>query len=94
VVRRRRLLPPFLVGLAASSGRRESRLTGGSNAGGGGERVLWAAIRATQDRWPEATCVVYTGDHDAEKDAIIKRVQVRQIGNLAYSVDGCRIAST
>ena len=40
--------------------------------------MLWAAIRATQDRWPEATCVVYTGDHDAEKDAIIKRVQVRR----------------
>jgi hypothetical protein len=56
--------------------------------------VLWAAIRATQDRWPEATCVVYTGDHDAEKDAIIKRVQVRQIDNLAYWADGSRIAST
>jgi hypothetical protein len=52
-------------------------LTVGSNAGGGGERVLWAAIRVTQDRWPEATCVVYTGDHDAEKDTIIRRVQVR-----------------
>jgi ALG11 mannosyltransferase N-terminus len=38
--------------------------------------VLWAAIRATQDRWPLAVCVVYTGDHDAEKDAIIKRVRV------------------
>ncbi|KPM39147.1 GDP-Man:Man(3)GlcNAc(2)-PP-Dol alpha-1,2-mannosyltransferase [Neonectria ditissima] len=34
------------------------------NAGGGGERVLWAAIRTTQDRWPNAKCVVYTGDHD------------------------------
>jgi alpha-1,2-mannosyltransferase len=47
------------------------------NAGGGGERVLWAAIRATQQRWPEAVCVVYTGDHDADKSQIIKRVQVR-----------------
>lgn len=46
------------------------------NAGGGGERVLWAAIRATQLRWPEAVCVVYTGDHDVNKDQIIKRVQV------------------
>lgn len=46
------------------------------NAGGGGERVLWAAIRATQSRWPEAVCVVYTGDHDASKDQIVKRVQV------------------
>jgi alpha-1,2-mannosyltransferase len=51
------------------------------NAGGGGERVLWAAIRATQQRWPEAVCVVYTGDHDADKDQIIKRVQVRHSGS-------------
>jgi alpha-1,2-mannosyltransferase len=39
--------------------------------------VLWAAIRATQDRWPHATCVVYTGDHDADKESIIKRVRDR-----------------
>ena len=48
-----------------------------SNAGGGGERVLWAAIRATQKRWPEAVCVVYTGDHDVDKAAILKRVKDR-----------------
>lgn len=48
-----------------------------SNAGGGGERVLWAAIRATQKRWPKATCVVYTGDHDVDKAAILKRVKTR-----------------
>ncbi|EHK45433.1 glycosyltransferase family 4 protein [Trichoderma atroviride IMI 206040] len=47
------------------------------NAGGGGERVLWAAIRATQDRWPRAKCFVYTGDHDVPKDAIIARVKNR-----------------
>ncbi|CAM1509190.1 Fc.00g029290.m01.CDS01 [Cosmosporella sp. VM-42] len=47
------------------------------NAGGGGERVLWAAILATQDRWPNAKCVVYTGDHEATKDAIISRVKNR-----------------
>ncbi|KAF1960260.1 alpha-1,2-mannosyltransferase ALG11 [Byssothecium circinans] len=47
------------------------------NAGGGGERVLWAAIRATQKRWPEAVCVVYTGDHDVDKEAILKRVKDR-----------------
>jgi len=49
------------------------------NAGGGGERVLWAAIRATQQRWPEAVCVVYTGDHNVDKDQIIERVQVYHI---------------
>jgi alpha-1,2-mannosyltransferase len=48
-----------------------------SNAGGGGERVLWAAIRATQKRWPEAICVVYTGDHDVDKTDILKRVKDR-----------------
>ncbi|KAI9054084.1 hypothetical protein LZ554_001255 [Drepanopeziza brunnea f. sp. 'monogermtubi'] len=47
------------------------------NAGGGGERVLWAAIRATQKRWPKAKCVVYTGDHDVDKNAIIDRVKNR-----------------
>ncbi|KAF9770968.1 asparagine-linked glycosylation protein [Fusarium sp. DS 682] len=47
------------------------------NAGGGGERVLWAAIRATQDRWPKAKCVVYTGDHNVTKYAILNRVKTR-----------------
>ncbi|PKS10414.1 hypothetical protein jhhlp_002165 [Lomentospora prolificans] len=47
------------------------------NAGGGGERVLWAAIRATQLRWPNALCVVYTGDHEMSKDAMISRIKNR-----------------
>ena len=47
------------------------------NAGGGGERVLWAAIKATQKRWPNAICVVYTGDHDATKSTILERVESR-----------------
>ncbi|KAL2132378.1 hypothetical protein VTI74DRAFT_3888 [Chaetomium olivicolor] len=47
------------------------------NAGGGGERVLWAAIRATQQRWPKAKIVVYTGDHGVTKDAILTRVKNR-----------------
>lgn len=47
------------------------------NAGGGGERVLWAAIKATQKRWPRAICVVYTGDHDATKSTILERVKHR-----------------
>jgi alpha-1,2-mannosyltransferase len=46
------------------------------NAGGGGERVLWAAIRATQKRWPRAVCVVYTGDHEVDKESILDRVEV------------------
>ncbi|CAF9913326.1 MAG: asparagine-linked glycosylation protein [Alectoria fallacina] len=47
------------------------------NAGGGGERVLWAAIKATQVRWPKAVCVVYTGDYDATKSTILDRVENR-----------------
>ncbi|KYK56732.1 alpha-1,2-mannosyltransferase alg11 [Drechmeria coniospora] len=47
------------------------------NAGGGGERVLWAAIRATQIQWPNAKCVVYTGDHDVNKEDMLRRVKNR-----------------
>lgn len=47
------------------------------NAGGGGERVLWAAIAATQRRWPSAICAVYTGDHDIDRGAIVVKVKDR-----------------
>ena len=47
------------------------------NAGGGGERVLWAAIKATQERYPRVICVVYTGDHDSSKTTILERVSKR-----------------
>jgi alpha-1,2-mannosyltransferase len=49
----------------------------GSNAGGGGERVLWAAIAATQRRWPRAVCAVYTGDHDVDRGIIVAKVKDR-----------------
>lgn len=32
-----------------------------ANAGGGGERVLWAAVKATLDAGPQNVCIVYTG---------------------------------
>ncbi|KAK4944253.1 asparagine-linked glycosylation protein [Elasticomyces elasticus] len=47
------------------------------NAGGGGERVLWAAIAATQKRWPNAICAVYTGDHDIDRSVLVTTVKVR-----------------
>ncbi|KAK2054076.1 glycosyl transferase group 1 [Colletotrichum caudatum] len=47
------------------------------NAGGGGERVLWAAIKTTQERYPKALCVVYTGDHEVNKQAMLARVKIR-----------------
>jgi len=48
-----------------------------ANAGGGGERVLFAAIHATQQRYPDALCVVYTGDHDVTKEQILGTAQTR-----------------
>ena len=48
-----------------------------SNAGGGGERVLWAAILATQRKWPKAICAVYTGDHDVDKTKMLENIEVR-----------------
>ncbi|KAJ6020916.1 Glycosyl transferase family 1 [Penicillium herquei] len=47
------------------------------NAGGGGERVLWEAIRATQQRWPKAICAIYTGDHEVNKVTMLERVENR-----------------
>lgn len=50
---------------------------GSSNAGGGGERVLWAAIAATQQQYPKAICAVYTGDHEIERTSAIETVKKR-----------------
>lgn len=47
------------------------------NAGGGGERVLWAAIAATQQQYPNAICAVYTGDHEIERSSLIATVKNR-----------------
>ncbi|KAI6248151.1 GDP-Man:Man(3)GlcNAc(2)-PP-Dol alpha-1,2-mannosyltransferase [Erysiphe necator] len=47
------------------------------DAGGGGERVLWAGIKAMQNRWPKAKFVVYTGDQGVEKETILNHVQSR-----------------
>ena len=44
-------------------------------AGGGGERVLWAAILATQQRWPKATCVVYSGDHNVDRNVMVDKAR-------------------
>ncbi|KAF4527312.1 hypothetical protein B566_EDAN001088 [Ephemera danica] len=47
------------------------------NAGGGGERVLWCAIRALQEKYPEAKFVVYTGDIEASPEEILNRAYKR-----------------
>jgi len=43
------------------------------NAGGGGERVLWVAVKAIQDKYPDVKCVVYTGDCDSSGPGIISK---------------------
>ncbi|PWW74162.1 Glycosyltransferase Family 4 protein [Tuber magnatum] len=55
------------------------------NAGGGGERVLWAAIRATQEKWDDVLCAVYTGDQDADKETILSTVKSRFDIDLDHS---------
>jgi alpha-1,2-mannosyltransferase len=51
--------------------------------------VLWGAICATQKRWPNAKCVVYTGDHEVDKTAIIARVKVRCLLQDEISPTAC-----
>ncbi|KAG5338859.1 hypothetical protein C0989_005799 [Termitomyces sp. Mn162] len=68
------------LGLSAEASR-STRLIGFfhpyCNAGGGGERVLWTAIAALQRTEPDVVSVVYSGDTDASKSEIIKKVSVR-----------------
>lgn len=45
------------------------------NAGGGGERVLWAAIKALQTKYPDVHIVIYTGDLDADPEQILNKSQ-------------------
>ncbi|XP_033338872.2 ALG11 alpha-1,2-mannosyltransferase isoform X2 [Megalopta genalis] len=45
------------------------------NSGGGGERVLWAAVRAIQTRYPDVHIVIYTGDLDADPEQIINKAE-------------------
>lgn len=72
------------------------------NAGGGGERVLFVAIHATQQKYPKALCVVYTGDHDASKEQILSnatsrfniRLQASKVTFLYLSTRELVLAST
>ncbi|XP_067111210.1 GDP-Man:Man(3)GlcNAc(2)-PP-Dol alpha-1,2-mannosyltransferase-like [Osmerus mordax] len=47
------------------------------NAGGGGERVLWCAIRALQNRYPNVSFVVYTGDQGVTGEQITEGARQR-----------------
>ncbi|KAK6315256.1 hypothetical protein J4Q44_G00147850 [Coregonus suidteri] len=47
------------------------------NAGGGGERVLWCALRALQNRYPNISFVVYTGDQGVTGEQILEGARQR-----------------
>ncbi|XP_051560557.1 GDP-Man:Man(3)GlcNAc(2)-PP-Dol alpha-1,2-mannosyltransferase-like isoform X2 [Myxocyprinus asiaticus] len=47
------------------------------NAGGGGERVLWCALRALQNRYQGVSFVVYTGDQGVTAEQILNGVRRR-----------------
>lgn len=53
-----------------------------TNDGGGGERVLWCAVKAIQEEFPDLDCVVYTGDHDASPETLTARAVDRFGVNL------------
>ncbi|KAL6545147.1 asparagine-linked glycosylation protein [Orobanche hederae] len=44
-----------------------------TNDGGGGERVLWCAVKAVQEEFPDLECVIYSGDHDASPKSLAAR---------------------
>lgn len=44
------------------------------NAGGGGEKVLWVALCALQERYPDAEFYIYTGDIEATPVEILSKV--------------------
>nr|XP_037277247.1 GDP-Man:Man(3)GlcNAc(2)-PP-Dol alpha-1,2-mannosyltransferase-like [Rhipicephalus microplus] len=48
-----------------------------ADACGGGEKVLWAAVRAVQEKYPSHHCIVYTGDHGVSGDQIVEKAQKR-----------------
>ncbi|CAL8371185.1 unnamed protein product [Arctogadus glacialis] len=47
------------------------------NGGGGGERVLWCALRALQNRYPGVAFAVYTGDQGVTGEQILEGARQR-----------------
>ncbi|RKP09707.1 GDP-Man:Man(3)GlcNAc(2)-PP-Dol alpha-1,2-mannosyltransferase [Thamnocephalis sphaerospora] len=47
------------------------------NAGGGGERVLWTAVEALLHKYAHVVCVLYTGDVDVDKEAMLAKTKSR-----------------
>ncbi|CAH0548715.1 unnamed protein product [Brassicogethes aeneus] len=44
------------------------------NAGGGGEKVLWVAVQALQNKFPNSEIYIYTGDVEASASEILQNV--------------------
>ncbi|XP_055613036.1 GDP-Man:Man(3)GlcNAc(2)-PP-Dol alpha-1,2-mannosyltransferase isoform X1 [Uranotaenia lowii] len=45
------------------------------NAGGGGERVLWCAVRALQNKYEGIKLFIYTGDLEATPEEILNKAE-------------------
>ncbi|XP_018572370.1 GDP-Man:Man(3)GlcNAc(2)-PP-Dol alpha-1,2-mannosyltransferase isoform X2 [Anoplophora glabripennis] len=45
------------------------------NAGGGGEKVLWVALQAIQEKYPKVKINVYTGDVEVTPGEILEKVK-------------------
>ncbi|KAH8295718.1 hypothetical protein KR018_005692, partial [Drosophila ironensis] len=58
------------------------------NAGGGGERVLWCAVKALQQKYHNAKVIIYTGDIDASPTAILDKA--KNVFNIAVDNDNVR----
>ncbi|XP_016987929.1 GDP-Man:Man(3)GlcNAc(2)-PP-Dol alpha-1,2-mannosyltransferase [Drosophila rhopaloa] len=58
------------------------------NAGGGGERVLWCAVKALQNKYENAKVVIYTGDIDASPNAILQKA--KNVFNISVDSDNVK----
>ncbi|XP_030755042.1 GDP-Man:Man(3)GlcNAc(2)-PP-Dol alpha-1,2-mannosyltransferase [Sitophilus oryzae] len=47
-----------------------------ANAGGGGEKVLWVALKALQEKYPQAKFYIYTGDIEFPPVEILRKVKL------------------
>ncbi|XP_055371937.1 GDP-Man:Man(3)GlcNAc(2)-PP-Dol alpha-1,2-mannosyltransferase [Condylostylus longicornis] len=55
------------------------------NAGGGGERVLWCAVRALQEKYDNVKIIIYTGDGDASPNTILNKA--KNVFNVSVDED-------
>ncbi|XP_002065830.3 GDP-Man:Man(3)GlcNAc(2)-PP-Dol alpha-1,2-mannosyltransferase [Drosophila willistoni] len=55
------------------------------NAGGGGERVLWCAIRALQNKYDNIKLIIYTGDIETSPNAILQKA--KNVFNISLDND-------